>query len=490
MESSSSLSFLLTLPLIGMAIGLVVPKAVQRLYAIFGSLLFLAITLYETAGLVCAKTGMAAASFVAVHPLVWVPEFGIELSLRLDPTSVWFVVLNAMLGLLAFSTRGVWYRKNPQWFTAFGFFLMFALNAAFLSQDLVSFYLAYEAVFIPMIFMTGIWGENQKASSVFRFFLMSFLGSILMLVSIFYLIQLHHAEAGVYSSRVQDLIHTAGALTGERRLLTFLGFFLAFAVKVPLVPFHGWLKEVYVNAPMPATLWMSAILSKLGIYGMLRFVMPLFPMEMANAQGLLVAAAAVSVVYAALLAYRSRNPKALLAYSSISHLGFVLLGLFTLKEQGISAAIFLSIGHALSSGVMFYLLSQIEEREQEISLDTPHGLSGTYPILFGALFVGMLASVSLPGTLNFTAEFLVLNSSYSTSIPATAIALLGSVLGAAYMLKFYQMLGFGLSSRPGDAPTAAVKVRDLGGWDLVLVLVFLLVLVVAGFKTGIFLKGN
>jgi NADH-quinone oxidoreductase subunit M len=487
MESSSSLSFLLTLPLIAALISIIVPKPTQRIYAIFSSVLFFALSIYETGGVLFCKTLQEVQTLTIEHRLTWIPDLGLSLSLKLDAVSAWFVVLNALTAVVAFSTRGTWYRKNPGLFTGLGFFLMFALNAAFLSNDLIAFYLAYEAVFIPMIFMVGVWGAKQKASSVFRFFLMSFLGSILMLVSIFYLIQQGAKASGSYSSYLPDLIRVANTLDYEKGKWVFLGFFLAFAIKVPLVPFHGWLKEVYTNAPAPGTIWMSAILSKLGVFGMIRFVLPLFQGIVLRHQEPLMAIAALSVIYAAFLAIRSKKPKTLLAYSSISHLGFVMLGVFTLKLSGTHSAVMLSVGHTLVSALLFFLLSEVDDRVGDLDLSTPRGLASHYPLLFTGIFVTVLGAVSLPGTVNFGGEFLVLMSAYPVSAFWTVAAALGVILGAVYMLKFYQQLGLGASSQASDATIAR---KDLGGFELVLVVFMLAVMILGGFQTAVFLKGN
>jgi len=488
METTHSLSFFLTLPLFGMVLALLVPKGVQRIYSIFASILFFALTLYEASGILFAGSARLAESLVVEHHLAWLPEIGVRLSLRLDSISAWFVLLNSLVAVIAFSAKGVWYRKYPRLFSALGFFLVFALNAAFMSTDLVVFYLAYEAVFIPMILMVGIWGENQKATAVFRFFLMSFLGSIMMLVSIFYLISIQMKSASGVSPHVADLATTVKGLQGSEAMWVFMGFFLAFAIKVPLVPFHSWLKDVYTFAPMPATIWMSAMLSKLGVIGMIRFVEPIFAGVLPQIQGLLMTLAAISVVYAAMLALKSDRPKSLLAYSSISHLGFVMLGVFTLQGQGNSSAVLLSVGHTLTSALLFFLLHKVEEGQEQLDLSSPHGLASDHPILFTSLFIAVLASVSLPGTINFAGEFLVLLHSYPVSVLCTGIAGLGVVLGAAYMLKFYQQMGFGSLSMGNSDETA--KTRDLGGYELVLVFWLLAAVIFCGFQTSIFLKGN
>ena len=308
-----------------------------------------------------------------------------------------------------------------------------------------------------------------------------------MLVSIFYLMYAYHAQSGNWSGNVQDLMQLTSTLPEASLRWAFLGFFLAFAIKVPLFPFHGWLKEVYTNAPMPTTIWLSAILSKLGVYGFIRFVLPLFPEVAVHYQGWLVTLAAISILYAALLAIRSKQPKTLLAYSSISHLGFVMLGVFTLKPHGATAAVLLSVGHTLVSAILFYLLHQIDERQEELNLRTPHGLAARYPILFVTLFIAVLASVSLPGTLNFGGEFLVLINSYPVSALCTILAGVGVILGAVYMLKFYQQMGFGRDLTPGPEATGA---KDLVGYDLILIVIVLAILIYGGFQPAIFLKGN
>jgi NADH-quinone oxidoreductase subunit M len=311
------------------------------------------------------------------------------------------------------------------------------------------------------------------------------------LVSIFYLVTKTGATgtglSSGLSSGLPELIQAAAKLDPATATWICSGFFLAFAIKVPLVPFHGWLRDVYTNAPAPGTIWMSGILSKLGVYGMLRFVLPLFPGVLPEFQGWLVTFAAISVVYAALLAIRASSPKTLLAYSSISHLGFVMLGVFTLKGPGTGSAILLSVGHTLASALLFFLLSMIEERQEGLDLTRGNGLASAYPVLFTVLFGGVLASVSLPGTINFAGEFLVLLHSYPVSALCTIIAGLGVILGAVYMLRFFQQLGFGQKS--GAEPVKAIA-GDLGGYELLLTLALVAALVYGGFQTAIFLKGN
>ena len=479
MENSQELTALLILPLIGSLLAWFIPRASQRLYALFFSAVHLATAIY-----IASHAPLAPGSGLE-QTLPWLNDLGIQLQLRLDSVSVWFVLLGGFISFAVLGLKGPWYRRHARLFTSLSFFLIFALNTAFMSTNLILFYLAYEAVFIPIILMVGIWGTNTKAASVFRFFLMSFFGSILMLVSIFYLSYLHFLKTGNFSTNLSDI----AALVADPSVSLswcFAGFFLAFAIKVPLFPFHGWLKEVYVNAPTPATIWMSSLLSKLGVFGFIRFIVPLFMSSLLEFQGILLALAAFTVIYAAFLAIQAKNPKALLAYSSISHLGFVMLGVFSLSDAGRSSAIILCISHGLTSAVLFYLLDLIEERKDGVSLERYSGLAKKYPLLFICLFISVLSAVSLPGTFNFVGEFLVLLHAYPVSALCTILSGLGVIFGAVYMLKFYQRLGFGVDE---GHPAEGLITKDISGFDLVVVALILGMIIYFGFQSSIFMGG-
>ncbi len=461
-------------PVLGSLIAWFVPKASQRPYALFISAVQAALALYIVAPVIQGGSTLQ-------QNLPWISDLGIQLNLKLDVVSAWFVLLSGVVSFVVLGMKGQWFRRNARLYTSMAFFLVFAINTAFLSSNLIVFYLAYEAVFIPMILMVGIWGSSTKATAVFRFFLMSFLGSILMLVSIFYLSYFHFTKTGAFSANLDDILKLD--LVGNPAMpWCFAGFFLAFAIKVPLFPFHGWLKEVYVNAPTPATIWMSAILSKLGVYGFIRFVGPLFPETILAVQGALLAVAAFTVIYSAFLAIQAKDPKALLAYSSISHLGFVMLGVFTLGKAGRTSAIVLSVSHGLTSAILFYLYHLVTERKEDVSLDSYSGLSKKYPVLFVCLFFAVLSSVSLPGTFNFVGEFMVLMSAYPVSALCTILAGIGVIFGAVYMLRFYQRLGFGPTA---DGETAG----DIAGFDLVVVILILAMVIYFGFQPAIFFGG-
>jgi NADH-quinone oxidoreductase subunit M len=485
MEYSNTLSLFIYVPLVLGVLCTLTPKALQRATALLGSLFGLFITIFQTAGVLAGSS-----TSILEQKIEWLPQMGVALHLRMDSISAWFVILNAATAVLAFALNGQWYRKSPRLFTFFGFFLTAALNGAFLSNDLISFYLFYEAVFIPMIFMVGIWGSESKASAVLRFFIMSLVGSILMLTSILYLVSLGYKATGVYSSELSELIKVTTSLNSSEFFYCFVGFFLAFAIKVPLFPFHGWLKDVYTLAPMPATIWMSAILSKLGVFGFIRYMIPLFPNWMLHYQSPLLWLSAITIVYAAFLAIRSDDPKTLLAYSSISHLGFVMMGVFSLKPGSVQAVILLCVGHTLVSAVLFYLLRMIKDRTSNYHLNHIHGLSKHYPLLFCMFFIAVLGSVSLPGTVNFVGEFLVLIKAYDANPACVVLAGFGVILGAVYMLKLFQQLGLGkLQPNPADESNPRFG-SDLSILDGSVIALTLIAIIVLGFQPILILKGN
>ncbi|MBS1959261.1 MAG: NADH-quinone oxidoreductase subunit M [Bdellovibrionales bacterium] len=472
--ANESLNVFMVVPLALCILSFLIPKGLQRAYAIAGAIFFFALSCYEVSQGLGGQT------------LPWLSQFGIQLGFRLDSVSKWFVVLTGLVTFIAVYLKGNWYRKSPRIFVASSFFMAFALNAAFLSTNLITFYIAYEAVFVPIIFMVGIWGTQTKAASVFKFFLMSFLGSIMMLVSMFYLIYLYQSQTGQYSAQIFDLVQVSKSIAPERLCLAFFGFFLAFAIKVPLVPFHGWVRDAYVNAPMPATIYMSGILSKLGVFGFIRFVLPIFWDQAIQYHGILVTVAAISVLYAALLAIQSKNPRELLSYSSISHLGFVMLGIFSLTSGGVGAAVLLSVAHTLASVVLFMLLHFMSERKEDLTLDRFHGLAPRFPMLFVAFFIAVLASVSLPGTVNFVGEFLVLSFSYPVSALCTVLSSIGVILGTVYMFKFYQYLGFGSPNPKTGAESVA---KDIGVFEISILIFMLGLIIYLGFQPAVILRG-
>ncbi len=477
MENYSYLSVLIAAPFFLGVLSVLSPKSLQRSYAILGALALFLVSLFLCSNVLFSTTP----GVVIDQKISWFPAMGLTLNLRLDSVSVWFVLLNAVVCLLAFSLSGVWNRKFPRLFSFLGFSMTGFLNGAFLCTDLVVFYIFYEAVFVPMILMIGIWGESTKAAAVFKFFLMSLLGSVLMLVSIFYLMSIYHTATGRYSGDLADLITVASKDPNAQ--WCFFGFFLAFAIKVPMVPFHAWLKDAYTMAPMPATLWMSAILSKLGVFGLIRFVLPLFGAPLAEVQPLLLGLCAVSILYPAFLAIRARDPKTLLSYSSISHLGFVLFGVFSLSPGGVAAAVLLSVGHTLVSAGLFYILHLVEVRRGGLRLDTYHGLAKEYPLLFLIFFGFILGGVALPGTANFVGEFLVMISAFQSNPVAVVIGGLGVIFGALYLLRFYQRLGFG-------EVTGESSGRDIELYDVIVLIGVLFFVIILGFQPLWVMKGN
>lgn len=438
----SILWFLVLGPMVLGVASLLAPKALQRAYAIVGAATSFVLTLLITKSILFTKQSSAAIE----QTLSWLPDLGANLVLRLDSVSAWFVFVNAVVFLLVTSLNGVWYRKHAKLYTFLALVWIGLLNGAFLSVNLIFFYLFFEAALIPALFVVGIWGSGAKASATFKFLLMSIAGSILMLVSIFYLVSVHHEVTGKYSANIADLSIIAHMGPKLEMWLCFIGFLVAFLIKLPMVPFHGWLKDVYVSSPMPGTIMMSSVMSKLAAFGFISIMLPLFSEALVEHQGVLMGLASGSVLYAAFLAYKTDDAKTALAYSSISHLGFLALAFFALNQDSVKAVMLLVVGHSLGSALMFGFLHKIEESvgaDVEINLRQHYGLAKRMPALMVLGFVSLLMAVALPGTLNFTGEFVSLWSAFKVSRLSGALAGLGVIFGAAYMFKFYQSLAFG-----------------------------------------------
>lgn len=440
---SNYLFALIIAPFILGLVSLFSPRALQRAYAILGSLTIFLFAFFMSKEILFVKGTGAQIE----QTLDWLPYYGVNLELRLNSFSGWMVFLNTSVATLALSLSGLWYRKHSRFFTFLSLSWIGFLNGAFLTTNLVFFYLFFELTLIPALFVIGIWGGNFKASAVLKMIVMSVAGSIGMLVSIFYIMSLHYQATGRFSAQVSDLTSTLAQASPSEVIVCVSGFLLAFLIKLPVFPFHAWLKEVYVTAPMPGTIFMSSIMSKLAAYGLVTFVAPLFQSALNDYRQMLVILTSISIIYAALLAYFQKQPKALLAYSSMSHLGFLALAFFALGEDAVKVITVLSVAHAIGSAGLFSFYHLVEQSvdvpSNEITLDQQFGISKSKPVLAFLGFLSLLMGVALPGTLNFSGEFLSLWAANQVNVPAAMFAGLAVILGAVYLLRFYQSLSFG-----------------------------------------------
>ncbi len=439
MAGSSEILFLLLAPWgLGLAL-LFLPARFQQYFANLAAVIYTISAGKNIASVLFAHgSSQVSSSHLTIDAwssLGWAPLF------VLDGVSAAFILMSGLVALVAISAGGGWVRNNAKLFTVSSFATLGLVNGAFLARDTLVFYLFFEAVLIPAFLMLGVLGKPGKGTAALRFMLMSFAGSFAMLASMIGLGWAAFHLNGDFNLSIDAVAVAVQNLDPQLQLLLLGGFLLAFAVKLPLVPFHSWLPDTYTLAPTGGTIWMSSVLSKLGAYGFVRIVLPIFPDAMHQAQAPLMFLSAISVVYAALLAMKQTDAKRMLAYSSISHLGFVALGAFAGGTEGATGALFLALAHSFSSAGLF--------AAQSFSLD--HGVFSAGRSLRVMTFLLLLAGVALPLSANFVGEFLVLKAAFAVSPFAGAIAALGVILGAVYMFTFYRTRYYGAALGSGSS---------------------------------------
>jgi NADH-quinone oxidoreductase subunit M len=325
---------------------------------------------------------------------------------------------------------------------------------------------------IPMYFLIGIWGGKRRLYATIKFFIYTMAGSLLMLVALVALYAMHHAQFGVWSASIVDLYRVTLPWNIEKWM--FGAFALAFAIKVPMFPFHTWLPDAHVEAPTGGSVILAGVLLKMGTFGFIRYAMPLFP-EATEAFGpTLIALAVIGVIYGALVAMVQQDIKKLVAYSSVSHMGIVMLGLFAMNSMGLSGAVYQMLGHGLSTGALFLMVGILYERRHTRQISEYGGLAKQVPVFAFTFMVVTLSSIGLPGLNGFVGEILVLMGSFEHNKLATAFAATGVILGAVYMLWMYQRVMFGKLSNPKNADMADMTKREIAYMAPLLVLIVLM----------------
>src|SRR5688500_13989137 len=372
----------------------------------------------------------------------WIPEWGANFVVGIDGIALMMILLTTFI--MPLSVLGSWtsVREKLPAYYALLLVLTTGMIGVFISLDLLLFYVMWEVMLVPMYFIIGIWGGARRLYASIKFFLYTMIGSLLMLVAILYLwIQTWQAGAPTFSYdsllRTIDVSPTAG-------LLLFGAFFLAFAVKVPMFPFHTWLPDAHVEAPTAGSVILAGIMLKMGTYGFLRFAMPLFPdVVMSPAvRTTMLALAVIGIIYGALVAMVQPDFKKLVAYSSVSHLGFVMLGILALTLESVQGALMVMINHGISTGALFFLIGMMYERRHSRMIDAYGGIARVVPLFAAMLTIVSLSSIGLPGTNGFVGEFLVLVGSFRTEPIWTVIATTGVIFAAAYLLWAIQRILF------------------------------------------------
>jgi NADH-quinone oxidoreductase subunit M len=416
----------------------------------------------------------------------WIPSLGVDYALGVDGISIFLILLTTLLSPLAILASWSIHTRMKEYFI-FMLLLETGMIGVFASLDLFLFYVFWEVMLIPMYFLIGVWGGERRIYAAMKFVLYTMIGSVLMLVAIIALYFIHGNATGTFTfsyPQIQSALASGRlALSPRIELWLFLAFFLAFAIKVPLFPFHTWLPDAHVEAPTAGSVLLAGVLLKMGTYGLVRFSLPLFPHISHLFAPLISLLAVVGIIYGALVAMVQPDMKKLVAYSSVSHLGFIVLGIFSFTVQGLEGAIYQMLNHGISTGALFLLVGVIYDRRHTRLIDEFGGLANRMPVYAAFFLIVTLSSIGLPGLNGFVGEFLVLLGTFGVNRLRAAAAATGVILSAVYMLWMYQRVMWGEIQNERNA-----ALPDLAGRERAMLIPALIMIFWMGIYSGYFLR--
>jgi NADH-quinone oxidoreductase subunit M len=463
------LSILIFLPLVGMVGILFVPRGFRDV--IRGTAFLFAAATFATSLLLLFFFDANSAEMQFVEQVPWIPELGISYHLGVDGISLFLVLLTTLLTTLAIAASWKIEHRVKE-YMAFMLLLETGMIGVFVTLDLFAFFVFWEAALIPMYFLIGIWGHDRRIYATVKFVLYTMTGSALMLVAILALAYLNQQATQTLTFDLLDLQRLKLAPSVQTWL--FLAFAIAFAIKVPMFPFHTWLPDAHVEAPTAGSVILAGILLKMGTYGFVRFCLPLFPDATRQFVPLIVVLAIIGIIYGAWVAYAQRDVKSLVAFSSVSHLGFVMLGIFALNAQGLSGSVLQMVNHGLSTGALFLLVGMISDRRHTRLIGEFGGLWKQMPVYAVLFLVVMLSSVGLPGLNGFVGEFLVLVGAFQANPWFAVFGALGVILAAVYLFSMFQRVFFGELTNPANRDLPDLDWREIATLVPVVILVVLI----------------
>ncbi len=437
------LSTIVFLPIIFAFVVLVWPQAKTIRHIAFTlSLLEFLISL-----IVLNNFDSTTAQLQLVEKQMWIERFGIQYFLGIDGISLWLVLLTTFLTPIIILASWNSIDKKLKGFHAALFVLQSAMLGTFLAMDAVFFYVFWELSLIPMYFMIGIWGGSRRIYATIKFFIFTMAGSVLMLIAIIYLMYLTQQSSGQMSASLLEFYKVRIPFVGGSILnlqsLLFFAFALAFAIKVPVWPVHTWLPDAHVEAPTPGSVILAGVMLKMGTYCFLRWVIPLFPDASEYWAWVFLVLGVIGIIYGALVAMVQPDIKKLVAYSSVSHMGYIIVGLFVFNEYGITGGLYQMLNHGVSTGALFLLIGMIYERTHSREISKYGGLAGVLPIFTIFFFIITLSSIAVPMTNGFIGEFLILLGLHQAKPIYAYFAVSGVVFGASYMLWMFKRVFFG-----------------------------------------------
>ena len=399
--------------------------------------------------------------FIEQHS--WIPSIGAQYFLGIDGISFLLIMLTTVLGFLATLSSWSAIQDRAKEYYAVFLLLQTGMLGVFMSLDFFLFYVFWEVMLVPMYFIIGVWGGPRKLYAAIKFFLYTLAGSVLMLLGILTLYFRYHTDTGIYTFNLLDLIHHSSSWPEQLQFWVFWAFMIGFAIKVPMFPFHTWLPDAHVEAPTAGSVILAGVLLKMGTYGFIRFSLPLLPKASTNPKIVetMVVLSIIGIVYGALVSLVQRDMKKLVAYSSVSHLGFCTLGIFALNPHGLSGSVIQQINHGISTGALFLIVGLIYERRHTREIKEMGGLSNVMPIYATLFMIVMLSSVGLPLLNGFIGEFTILQGAFEANWHWAAWAVSGIVLGAAYLLWLYQRTMFGTVDNPKNQVLKDLNFREI-----------------------------
>ena len=463
------LTAVLFAPLAAFFIALMIPRATSptasRMWALVSSVAIFVVSLGLLAWF---DRSLVAEQFPVDVP--WIGTPNIHFAISVNGVSLWLILLATLLTPLCVLVSWNSIQENTKEFYAFLLLLEFGLIGVFLAQDLFLFYVFWEICLVPMYFLIGIWGHDRRIYAAVKFFLYTMAGSVLMLAAIIYIY--NKTLTFSYPAILEMLGNGKLVFPAGEQMLLFLAFFLAFAIKVPLFPLHTWLPDAHVEAPVAGSIMLAGVMLKMGTYGILHFCLPLFPSAARACAPWICVLAIIGIIYGSLVALVQPNMKKLVAYTSVAHLGFVVLGIFTFTQPGLDGAVYQMLNHGVSTGALFLIVGILYERRHSLEISDYGGVATVAPWLSIMFLVTTLASIGLPLLNNFVGEFLVLQGAAIAHFPWAVWASLGVILSACYMLWMYQRVFYGEASHHVADHVPDLNARE---WAAILPLIVMMV---------------
>jgi NADH-quinone oxidoreductase subunit M len=458
----------LLLPLAAFLVAIALPRSSPQASRVWALAASLAVFLLSLGLLAWFNRALPGEQFAIDVPWIASPE--IHFSISVNGVSLWLILLSTFLTPICVLISWQSIQDRVKEFFAFLLLLEFGLVGVFLAQDLFLFYVFWEISLVPMYFLIGIWGHDRRIYAAVKFFLYTMAGSVLMLAAIIYLY--NRTQTFSYPAIVEMIGNGRLTFGSGEEMLLFLAFFLAFAIKVPLFPLHTWLPDAHVEAPSAGSVMLASVMLKMGTYGILHFCLPLFPNSAHTCAPWITVLAIIGIIYGALVAMVQPNMKKLVAYSSVSHLGFVVLGIFSFTQQGLDGAVYQMLNHGISTGALFALVGLLYERRHSLEISGYGGVATCAPWLSTAFLVTTLASIGLPTLNNFVGEFLVLQGAAMVNFKWAVFASIGVILSACYMLWMYQRVFYGEVAEAVRHHVPDLKLRE---WSAIVPLIVMMV---------------